>query len=191
MILMGRPKTTWQDLPPRMTARRLRSGKTLYYYQSGGKKTPLGPDRIEANKEWARLEAGQPAVTSFPHVTRLYREAMFQTFRLSTKKHYEIALTNLDVAFASFSLEQIEPKHVKSYMRRRSKKGAAVFEKRVGSTFFNWAREEGHTAAANPFRGVKFSAAEKRAYNAPEGKRKRYVTDEEFEEVYTKGDAIL
>ncbi len=188
---MGRPKTVWLDLPPRMTARRLKSGKVLFYYQVAGGKIALGSDRAKANKLWAELEADVPAVRRFPEVTKLYRESTFAAFRLSTREHYETALRNLDVAFSAFTLDQVEPKHVKAYMRKRSRKGAAIFEKRVGSAFFNWAREEGYTAAANPFRGVKFSAAEKRAYGAPTGKRERYVTDQEFDEVYGRGDEIL
>lgn len=38
---VGRRKWVWLDLPPRMKARRLSSGKVLYYYQAGGKQIPL------------------------------------------------------------------------------------------------------------------------------------------------------
>jgi hypothetical protein len=103
----------------------------------------------------------------FPRVTVLYREHI-KGYARSTREHYCIALDNLDLAFKAFTLEQIEPKHIKAYIRRRTKKGAAMFEKRVGSAFFNWAREEGHTKAANPFHGVKFSKAPGRmAYHQP------------------------
>lgn len=190
MIGVGRKKWAWPDLPPRMTARRLASGKVLYYYQAGGKKIPLGANRVTANEGWARYEAGAGLVRRFPQISADYRKATFPTFSLSTKGHYETALNNLDLAFKAFTLEQIEPRHIKDYMRRRTRKGAAIFEKRVGSTFFNWAREEGHTRADNPFRGVKFSKAESRAYGV-KGKRDRYVTDAEFDQVFARGDAIL
>src|SRR4051812_49079916 len=115
IVGMGRPKTVWLDLPPRMSARPLKSGKVLYYYQAAGKKIPLGADRLVANKEWARLEAGTPAAKLFPEISKLYREAMFGGFRVSTQDHYETALSNLDVAFSAFALDQVEPKHVKAY----------------------------------------------------------------------------
>lgn len=188
---MGRRKSAWLGEPPRFQPRRLPSGKILYYYQSAGSKIPLGADRAAALKEWARLEAGEAKVNLFPEVSKFYRASTFPGFRVSTQEHYETALANLDVAFERFTLDQIEPKHVKAYMRKRSKKGAAIFEKRVGSALFNWARQEGHTAVANPFRGVKFSQAEKRAYDVPAGERERYVTDEEFDQVHASGDDIL
>lgn len=178
----------WLDLPPRMTARRLASGRVLYYYQAAGKKVPLGSNIETARREWARLEAGGPALL-FPAVAKLYREAVFPGLALSTRAHYEIALRNLEDALRAFTLEQVQPKHVKAYMRARSKKAAAYFEKRVLSALFNWARGEGITAAPNPCSGVSFTKAERKVYKT--GRRTRYVTDAEFDAVYASGDEIL
>lgn len=186
---MGRPKTSWVDAPPRMTRRpRKRKGGFLYYYQSAGKKIPLGANLLAAKEEWARLESRGPKVL-FPHVARLYRET-FKPFSASTKDHYERALRNLEVYFRRFAMDQIEPRHIKKYLRARSRKGAAMFEKRVGSAMFNWARGEGHTSAPNPFQGIKFSRAEKRSFE-PVGKRVVYVTDAQYKEVWGRGDAVL
>lgn len=175
-------------MPPRMKPRVLASGKVLYYYQAGGKQIPLGSNLVTAKEEWARLEAGGTQAAKFPQVTALFR-IHIRGFAKSTRDHYEGALDNLDLAFKAFTMEQIEPKHIKAYIRRRTKKGAALFEKRVGSAFFNWAREEGHTRVANPFHGVKFSKAERRGM--PTGRRKRYVTDDEYRAVWQAGDEIL
>lgn len=49
---MGRRKTVYPDLPPNLTARVLKSGKTLYYYSDKGKKIPLGGN-LEFAKETA------------------------------------------------------------------------------------------------------------------------------------------
>lgn len=187
MNSMGRPKTAWLDLPPRMTARKLASGKVLYYYQAQGKKIPLGSNLLSAKQEWARLESGVQG-TAFPVVSGLYQKAVFQHFAESTKEHYAIALRNLEVAFRNFTLEQITPQDVKDYIRRRSKKGAALLEKRVLSALFTWARGEGITATANPCAGVTFSKTERKGMTI--GKRKRYVTDAEFAEVWGRGDEI-
>lgn len=172
-----------------MKARRLASGKILYYYQAAGKQTALGSNLAVAKEKWAKLEAGGKHADKFPAITKLYRSSdAYKGLAANTRKVYGPALDLLDLAFKGFTLEQIEPRHVKSYMRKRSKKGAAIFERRVGSAFFAWAREEGHTRSPNPFVGVKFSKAEKRGFTL--GPRERYVTDAEFDAVYAKADAI-
>lgn len=172
-----------------MKARRLAS-KVLYYYQAGGKQIPLGSNLLLAKEKWAQLDAGGKHTSRFPAITRLYRASSeYQALAPNTRKVYGPALDNLDLTFKHFTLEQIEPRHVKQYMRRRTKKGAAIFERRVGSAFFAWAREEGHTKSPNPFIGVKFSKAEKRGFTI--GPRHRYVTDAEFDVVYGRGDDIL
>jgi hypothetical protein len=175
----------WHDLPPRMKARRLASGKVLYYYQAGGKQIALGSNLITAREEWARLEGGA-AGQRWPHITKLYREAVFPSLAIGTRAHYAIALDNLDLAFKKATLEQIEPRHVKGYMRKRTKKGAAVFERKVGAAFFNWARGEGHTKAPNPFKDLGFGAAEKKAFAS---KKAPYVTDAQYAAVWARGDA--
>jgi integrase len=185
---MGRPKTAWLDLPPRMSARKLASGKVLYYYQARGKKLPLGANLIEAKREWVRLETGGKS-NAFPTVAKQYRDAVYADFAIGTKKHYELALRNLEIAFKEYTLEQIEPQDVKTYIRRRSKKVAAIFEKRVLSALYTWARGEGITSVPNPCAGVKFSKTERKGFGG--GKRVRYVTDAEFAAVHANGDAIL
>lgn len=185
---MGRPKSVWHDLPPRMSARRLASGKVLYYYQAAGKKIPLGSNLLAAKQEWARHEAGPR--TLFPDISKLYRAAALPTLAFDTKKHYEGALKRLDAYLEKVSLEQIEPKHVKDYLRRRSSKGAGMFERRILSALFNWARENGYTKAANPCHGMKFSQAERKAFKYT-GKRGRYVTDAEFDHVYSRAPWLL
>lgn len=185
---MGRPKSAWLDLPPRMTARKLASGRVLYYYQARGKKVPLGENLLVAKQEWVRLESGS-ASNSFPQVTKQYRAAVFPDLAQSSRVHYEIALRNLDTAFHAFSLEQIEPQDVKGYIRKRTKKRAALFEKRILSSVYTWARGEGVTSVPNPCAGVKFSSAESKGMGS--GKRDRYVTEAEFAEVHARGDDVL
>jgi integrase len=190
MPAVGRKKWVWHDLPPRMKARKLVSGRVLYYYQAAGKQIPLGPNRLKANDEWARLEAGGTVQEKrFQHLTADYR-LTFDALAKSTRDHYRTALNNLDVAFKNFALEQIAPKHVKEYMRRRTKKGAARLERKVLSAFFTWARDNGHTSAPNPCVGVSFSKAERRAYGI-QGERKVYVDDGAFADVYRRADDTI
>lgn len=185
---MGRPKSVWHDLPPRMSARRLASGKVLYYYQVSGKKIPLGSNLATAKQEWARHEAGPR--TLFPDISKLYRAAIIPTLAWDTKKHYEGALKRLDVYLEKVTLEQIEPHRVKDYLRKRTSKSAGLFERRILSALFNWARGEGLTKAPNPCHGMKFSQAERRAYNVG-GKSTKYVTDAEFDAVHARASWLL
>lgn len=165
------------------------SGKVLYYYQAAGKQIALGANLLAAKEEWARLEANGPKLL-FPKVARQYRTATFAAFSASTKDHYERALRNLEVYLRKYSLEQIQPRHIKKYLRGRSKKGAAMFEKRVLSAVFNWARGEGLTNAANPCPGIKFSRAERKGFE-PLGRRKVYVTESLFQACYERADEVL
>lgn len=187
MMDMGRPKGRFSDLPPHMTARES-GGKVHYYHQANGKKTPLGTDKAEALRKWANLEAGG-TVLLFPAVVRMYREAQWAGFSASTQEHYGIALRNLESYLRRYRLEQVEPRHVKNYLRKRSKKGAALFEKRVLSAVFNWAREEGLTSAPNPCQGVTFSKAERKTYQL--GARKVYVTEDMFQAVYGRAGELV
>ena len=184
---MGRPKTAWPDLPPRMSARKLASGKVLYYYQAQGKKRPLGANLLAAKQEWARLESGTLS-NAFPNVAKQYRAAVYPNLAVSTRGLYETCLRNLELAFRGFTLEQIEPQDVKSYIRRRTKKRSAMTEKRVLSALYSWARGEGVTSVPNPCAGVRFSKSEQKGFAS---KRSRYVTDAEFAEVHARGDDVL
>jgi integrase len=186
---MGRPKKVWLDLPPRMSGRRLASGRILYYYQAAGEKIPLGDDLNEARRKWAELESGQGRTLLFPAIADKFTGALFKGFSASTQDHYKRALGNLSLAFSAFALEQIEPRHVKEYIRKRSKKGAAMFEKRVLSAVFNWARGEGHTSAPNPCRDIRFSQAEKKLFQP--AKPKQAVPEAVFWATYERGDDVL
>jgi integrase len=185
---MGRPKTAWMDLPPRMAARKLASGRVLYYYQARSKKIPLGDNLLAAKQEWARMESGAVG-NAFPVIAKQYRQEVFPTLALGSRKHYDGALSNLEGAFGAFTLEQIEPQDVKRYMQQRTKKPAALYEKRILSALFSWARGAGITNVPNPCAGVTFSKAERRTLELK--KRSRYVTDLEFLEVYERADEVI
>lgn len=184
---MGRRKSRFLDLPPRMTARELSSG-LAYYYQAGGKKIPLGTDLPAAKLEWARLESGGGRIL-VPELCKRFEQAVLPGLAISTQRHYRTAIKYLSDAFSAFAPEDIEPADVRDYLRKRSKKGAALFEKRVLSLMFNWWREERITAAANPCVGITLSKGERKA--AGIGRRTKYVTDAEYAQVYACADWLL
>jgi integrase len=191
MIEMGRPKTVNLDLPPRMSARKLKSGRILYYYQAGGKKIPLSDNINIARIEWAKYENG--GVTDSPLFRFVANRWKTEAINLSTKrgkKHrsdktqaeYRGTLEAKDSkdgplmkGFGHIPMDDIKPVHVRNYLDRRSAKVLANREVAVLSVIFNWAREKGLTSAANPCDGVRRN---------PETPRDVYVQDEAFEAVY-------
>lgn len=172
---MGRPKTVYLDLPPRMTARRLKSGKVLFYYQSGRTKLPLGADLAQARLLWAQYENGAECSTAFKALAERYRTEILPKKALKTRKIQGPQVDLLIEAFGKFPLDAIEPKHVREYIDRRTAKVAANREIALLSHFWNWAREIGATAKANPCAGVRKNR---------EVSRGRYVTNEEFSATY-------
>jgi integrase len=187
MMDMGRPKKLHPDLPPRMTARpRKKLGGFNYYY--GQAKKPLGSDFVEACRQWAVLERGQlPNSVRYVDVAdRWEREAIHKGRRKTrspkTQQEFRAALKHLRKAFKDALLDQIKPKHVRQYLDRRTAKVSANREVAVLSIIWNWARAKGLTDQANPCTGIDRN---------PESARTVYVYDEQFSEVYDRGDAVL
>lgn len=182
---MGRKKTLHPDLPPRMTARG-KPGNLRYYY--GQKKKPLGKDFVEACRQWAILERGQlpNSVRYIDVAERWEREAIHigRRKKRSAKTQYEfrLALKPLRKAFKAAMLDQIKPKHVRQYLDQRSAKVSANREVAVLSIIWNWARAKGLTDQANPCVGINRN---------PESARTIYVTDDQFQAVYGRGDYVL
>ena len=185
---MGRRKTAYPDMPPRLQPRPCKDGSFNYYYQAGGKKIALGKDLAAAKQEWARLESGG-GKSLFPVLAKEYERKALAGLSVSTQRHYSAAIENLREAFATFTPEDIQPADVQDYIDRRTKKGAALFEKRVLSALFKWWRARRLTSAPNPCSGVTLSRSDRRA--AGIGRRTKYVTDEEFAAVYAKADPLL
>ena len=181
---MGRPKTVYLDLPPRMGARTLKRGRIRYYYTGiPGKKIPLGSDLNEARLKWAKLENGEDDTSKFLAISERWKKSdEFKGLALRTQKSYAEHLANLQEAFKAFTLGDIQPVDVRQYLDRRSKKVAANREISLLSAIFNWARERGLTRGANPCLGVKRNK---------ERPRRRYVTDKEYDDALSKAPAFL
>lgn len=180
---MGRPKTVYLELPPRMGARPLKSGRIRYYYTGiPGKKIPLGADLNEARLKWAKFENGEDDSSKFMAVSERWKKDELKKLAFRTQKSYSEHLVNLQGAFKAFTLNDIQPVDVRQYLDRRSKKVAANREVSLLSVIFNWARERGLTGNANPCLGVK------RNKERPRG---RYVTDEEYDAAIAKAPAFL
>lgn len=172
---MGRPRTRNFDLPPRVTARRLKS-KILYYYcKRDGGRIPLGADPAEMRRRWAELETGIVDARLMSHVLGRYRREALAAKAFRTQKENTRQLVTLGKAFGHLSIEQVQPVHVRQYLDRRSKKIAANREIALLSHVWNWAREQGLTARPNPCAGVRKNK---------ERRREQYATDAAYKAVW-------
>lgn len=178
MTDMGRPKTVFLDLPPRMTGRKLKSGKVLYYYTGQAQKVALGDDLNKARLKWAELEnGGNKSDAGYTAVADRWEEEELKKRAPRTQIEYSRCLKELRPAFKGFTLGEIRPQHIRQYLDQRSKKVAANREISVLSMMLNWAREAGITDSPNPCLGVRRNK---------ESSRGKYVTHEEFQEVYQR-----
>ncbi len=189
---MGRPKTTFPDLPARMTARTLKGGKVLYYYTGNGGKQSLGADLRIALHQYAELDTTLPAGSAtFLAVSDMWetgadpkQPAPITVGRRGrprapgTIKTYTYALVALRKYFGANPLDTIEPIHVRQYLDKRSRKGVANTEVAVLAMIWNWARATGRTSKANPCLGIE--------KNDLPG-RTRYVHNDEYRAVYDQG----
>lgn len=187
---MGR-KPQRANAIPHLRVRKKPSGKVFYYYDHGGKprrETPLGSDYGLAVVKWAELErAGTEKpreVITFRYVAGRYRIEVIPTKAPKTQTGNLAELAKLLEFFDDppGPLDKITPQHVKQYMRwREPRKVRATREKALLSHIWNWAREKGYTALANPCAGIKGTKAG----------RDVYVEDDTLKAVYAKAGQPL
>lgn len=172
---MGRPKNSKnKHLPPRMTARVMKSGAIHYYYgvPKGGK-IPLGADLAQAKVKWAQLEnqGSILSVDQFAAVAKRYALEEVPLRAPATQYQYLAQIERLKITFAEARLDQIKPMHIRGYLDHRKAKVSANHEVKLLSAIFNWARARGITDAPNPTSGIK---------KYTEAPRETYVTDAQF-----------
>lgn len=203
---MGRKPSKNLNLPPRMRARKQRSGKIYYYYDTGEKprrEIPLGDDYVEAVRKWSELEVdAKPKHVEF--ITFRYAAEKYQkdALRDNKQKTRKEKLAQLAVLYKFFDdppapLDEIKPIHIRQYMDWRVKqaqdrlrklgkpvngdegKVAANRDKALISHIWNKAREWGLTDKPNPCLGIK---------GFKETGRDVYVYDELYQAVWNKAD---
>jgi len=166
IIKMGR-KPSRPGAIPRLRERRKPSGKVYYYYDAGGKprkEIPLGSDYGLAIMKYAELERDRTAdarvqeVVTFKYVADRYLVEVLPGKSPATQKDNLRELKNLLAFFNDppAPLDAIQPQHVRQYLRWRSSAPVrANREKALLSAIWNFTREMGYTALANPCSGVK------------------------------------
>lgn len=178
----------------RLRERKKPSGKVYYYYDLGGKprkEIPLGSDYGLAIMKYAELERDRTAdairreVITFSYVAERYFVEVVPTKATTTQKDNARELKQLLAFFNDppAPLEAIEPQHVRQYLRwRKSAPVRANREKALLSAIWNFAREVGYTALANPCAGVK---------GHKESGRDVYIEDSVYQAVHDKADMGL
>ncbi|MDR5800612.1 tyrosine-type recombinase/integrase [Caballeronia sp. LZ001] len=202
---MGRKPSRNTNLPAGMRARHRPSG-TYYYLDMGGKprrEIPLGSDYVLAVKKWAELTVNarprHAELITFRYAAEHYQREVLPHKARGTQCNNLKELAKLYEFFDKppAPLDNIEPIHVRQYLdwrvqdavRRQKAKGlpvtgkegqvAANREKALFSHIWNFARERGLTAKANPCAGV-------RGYR--EAGRDTYVDDQTYQAVWNEAD---
>lgn len=178
----------------RLRERKKPSGRVFYYYDAGGKprkEIPLGADYGLAILKYAELERDRTsdslkqAVITFGYVAGKYQVEVMPNKATATHKKNLHELKNLLEFFNDppAPLEAIQPQHVRQYLRWRNEAPVrANREKALLSAIWNYAREMGYTALANPCTGVKGNK---------ETGRDVYIEDSVYKVVHEKADAGL
>lgn len=178
----------------RLRERKKSSGKTFYYYDAGGKprkEIPLGSDYGLAIMKYAELERDRTAdaikreVITFGYVAERYLVEVVPSKSPTTQKDNARELKQLLAFFNDppAPLEAIQPQHVHQYLRwRKSAPVRANREKALLSAIWNFARQCGYTALANPCAGIKGNK---------ETGRDAYIEDAVYQAVHDKADVGL
>lgn len=178
----------------RLRERKKASGRTFYYYDAGGKprkEIPLGSDYGLAVMKYATFERDRTStalvqqVLTFRYVAEKYLVEVVPTKSQATQKDNIREMKKLMEFFDDppAPLETIQPQHVRQYLRWRSSAPVrANREKALLSSVWNFARDTGYTALANPCAGIKGNK---------ETGRDVYVEDSLFQKVYEAADVGL
>jgi integrase len=158
---MGRQPSVNKNLPPRMRARRQKSGKVYYYYDTGSRprhEVPLGSDYVLAVQQWAQLHQAKPTATMTVAwaIGKYMASLSFQSVSTGTQADYKFALDKIMEHFGDAPLDQVRPSHVTLYIEHRSKASPhrALREKAVMSMLYTWAIEREY-CTTNPAGAVK------------------------------------
>lgn len=176
---------------PNFRARKQKSGKTYYYFDTGSatrKEIPLGSDYREAVKKWLELSA-TPATgpqETFADLANRYEAEVIPLKARSTQITQHADIKKLRAFFCNPTpapLDAIKPKHIHQMLEwAKDKPTTANRLKRVFSHMFNMARAWGWTEAENPCTGIRGHSL---------GKREVYISDEVYQAVYKHAKAPL
>lgn len=169
---MGRPRKSDKHLPPCVYEKH-----GAYYYVKAGKWTRLAADLHAALAEYARRFDNPRG--GMPELVENVLTHMSPKLSKNTIDQYKIAAARIKETFAEFAPDQIRPKHVAALKMDMS--DTPNMANRVLSflkTVFSYA-VEWQLVDSNPCVGIRRHA---------EGKRQRYITDDEYAAIYAKAN---
>ena len=186
---MGRKPSVHLSLPPRLRARKQKSGRVFYYYDTGSRprrEIPLGDDRIEAIRKWAEFE-GTDRPLMFPDLVREYEKHELPQKKAKTQREYRLSIKRLLAFFGGSNpapIAEIEPNHVYAYRDQHlAHPVQAGRDKSALSAICSFARRKGYLRGPNPCAGV--------AFEGSKAQRSVYVSDAVVALVYAAGDDAL
>lgn len=187
--IMGRRPSVNRNLPPRMRARRQKSGRVFYYYDTGSTprhEIPLGSDYIIAVQEWAKLNQSEPTerMTVAWLIAKYRASEAFEGVGSGTQADYSYAMDKLIEHFGDAPLDQVKAAHVTLYLDHRSKqsKHRALREKSILSMLYSWAMERDY-CKFNPAGAVKTKKLP--------GRKHVYIHDDMLNAVYAEAPQDL
>jgi len=181
---MGRQrKPGFEWLPERVYA-----GRSAYEFKPkcGGtiRLAPLSASKRAVLNRWEEEQRKLDMKSgSFQALVDEYlKSATFLKLAPSSQKKYLQNSNKVLAVFGRVPSNKIKPEHIRQYMDKRGEahEVAANREKSFISTVFSWGYERGKVAI-NPAKGVK---------KFTEQARKRYITDEEYAQVYAHADQV-
>lgn len=175
---MGRRRSNNLHLPQRMYL----SHGAYFYVTRENKWIPLGRDLDKAKLKWCELDGGEPQTG----MTALIHRYMIEVAPLKAPRTYADNKTEslkLLAVFGKMNPQDIKPHHVAKYLDLRGKDAPvrANREKALLSHVFTMGMRWG-VVDSNPCRGV---------HRNKEGSRDRYISDEEFKQVWNKANLTI
>ncbi len=166
--------------------RKVRAGRTLYYYQRPDKsQIPLGADLDQALRKWAEIHSAAAAKSpdAFVAVAAEFEKHGIAHLAINTQEAYIGALRRLCAVFKDAPLASIKPVHVGQLLHSLSDTPVMANRiKSVLSALWNWARSRGLTDLTNPCAGIR---------GHREIPRTVIVTPAMFWSIYDRADQVL
>lgn len=182
---MGRRRKAGNEWLPE----RVYVGRSAYEYKPGDGRTikllPLGASQravLRAYDEAKRKEE-QRGGSVAELVDEYLSSARFQELASSSQDNYKRYAKTIVKVFGRMAATSVRPAHVRQFMDARGKtsKSSANMEHQFLGVVYSWAFERGKVTI-NPTKGVK---------RWPAARRNRYITDEEYQAIYSIADPLI
>ncbi|SUW63257.1 Site-specific recombinase XerC [Buttiauxella agrestis] len=182
--MVGKRKSPNDNIfPPRV----YRGKSKFEYHPAGGGSISLCPLNSPISLVWAKFEAEKAKKEAASNLHALAEEffesADFTKLSLDTRKDYRKYSNKLMPVFGNMDPDCIKPQHIRKYMDKRgvASQTQANREKAFLSRLYSWAYERGKVKL-NPCKGVR---------QFKEEARDRYITDEEYNALYSVSPLLV